>query len=113
MNGTPVRAGDGTPVRAGDGTKMNGGTVRAGDMFHYFILTQTLNERGLVNEWSYSSWVERDRNERGCGSITWRFFLHMTNFGKSKTTGHTRSKTPFLNSGDAAEFKNIKIFGQK
>ena len=50
MNGTPVRVGDGTPVRAGDGTEMNGTTVRAGDMFHYFILTQTLNERGLVNE---------------------------------------------------------------
>ena len=41
---------NGTPVRVGDGTKMNGTTVRAGDMFHYFILTQTLNERGLVNE---------------------------------------------------------------
>ena len=55
-------------IRAGDGTEMNGATVRVGDMFHYFILIQTLNERGLVNEWSYSSCGGRDRNERGYSS---------------------------------------------
>jgi hypothetical protein len=37
-------------------------------MFQYFIFTQTLNERGLVNVCGYSSCGGRDRNEWGYSS---------------------------------------------